>query len=268
MSLCNIFYGITKTIACGIGILLAGTVQADYERNCAEACCISSVQIGADYTRANIKIDGQSSFDGNLGGIQGCYEYKPWNSFYGALRAAWKQGKTENSNADRKLVYIDVQERIGYTYSPLCRDLAVTIFSGFGYRYLEHRLKQFHESSIKFRYNEFYVPVGFISEYFFPSCWSVGLNCIWMPQVFPTVEIVPLKGAHWTLKDTIGNILVELPVTYFFQGNKCCSLILKPFYERWEDGRSTAKTSTGQKLGLPKNSYNFWGVEFNFAYAF
>jgi hypothetical protein len=89
-----------------------------------------------------------------------------------------------------------------------------------------------------------------------------------MPQVFPTVEIVPLRGAHWDLKNTVGNVLVELPVTYFFRGNRCYSLILKPFYERWKDGPSTAKTSNGQKLGLPKNTYNFWGVEFNFAYAF
>lgn len=268
MNLSTFIFGKTKTIACGIGLLLATTVQADCEINCTETCCVSSVQIGVNYTRANIKVEGQSSFDGNLGGIQGSYEYQPWNSFYGGLRVAWKEGKTKNSSADRKLVYIDVQERIGYTYSPCCNDWAATIFSGFGYRYLGHRLHQFHEPSVKFRYNEFYVPVGFLSEYFFRSCWSVGLNCIWMPQVFPTVEIVPLKGAYWDLKNTVGNVLVEVPLTYFFQEDGCYSLILKPFYERWEDGRSTAKTTSGQKLGLPKNTYNFWGVEFNFAYAF
>lgn len=255
MRLYNYFYGKTKAIACGIGLLLAGTVNAD-------------LQIGASYMHANIKVDGQSSFDGNLGGIQASYEYKPWNGLYGGLRATWKEGKTENSKADRKLTYVDVQERIGYTYSPYCNDWAVTIFSGLGYRYLEHRLKQSHEPSIKFRYNEFYIPIGVLSEYFFCSCWSVGLNCIWMPQVFPTVEIVPLKGAHWDLKDTVGNVLVELPVTYFFHERTCYSFILKPFYEHWEDGRSTAKTSNGQKLGLPKNTYNFWGIEFIFAYGF
>lgn len=268
MSLCHFFSGKSKAIACGIGLLLIGTLQADCEGNFAEECCVSSVQIGANYTHANMKVNGQSSFDGNLGGIQGSYEYKPWNRLYGGLRAAWREGKTKNSHADRKLVYVDVQERIGYTYSPWCNDWVVTIFSGFGYRYLEHRLKQFHEDSIKFKYNEFYIPVGFLSERFFASCWSVGLNCIWMPQVFPTVEIVPLKGAHWDLENNIGNVLIELPVTYFFQGNSCYSFILKPFYERWGDGRSTAKTSNGQKLGLPKNSYNFWGVEVNFVYEF
>lgn len=268
MSLYNFFCRKTKAMTCGIGLLLPGAVQADYKANDTETCYVSSVQIGANYTRANIKVDGQSSFDGNLGGIQGSYEYKTWNGLYAGLRGEWKEGKTKNSKANRKLVYVDVQERIGYTYSPYCSAWAVTIFSGFGYRYLEHRLTQFHEPSIKFKYNEFYVPVGFLSEYFFSSCWSAGLNCIWMPQVFPTVEIVPLTGAHWDLKNTVGNVRVELPVTYLFQGKGYYSLTLKPFYERWEDGRSTAKTSSGQKLGLPKNSYNFWGVEFNFSYAF
>lgn len=268
MSLYNFFNGKIKAIACGIGLLLVSAIQADCEINCAEACLISSVQIGANYTRANIKVDGQSSFDGNLGGIQGSYEYKPPTGFYGGLKAVWKEGKTENFYEERKLMYVDVQERIGYTYSPCCGNPTVTVFSGFGYRYIGHRLKTFDESSIKFRYNEFYIPVGFLSEYFFLSCLSVGVNCIWMPQVFPTVRILPLKGAHWGLKDTGGNVLVEAPMTYFFKGKRCYSLILKPFYERWEDGRSTAKTSGGLKLGLPGNTYNFWGVELNFAYAF
>lgn len=263
MGLCKFW----NTIACGMGLLLTGTVQADWEGNCKETCCASSVEIGASYTRANIKVDGDPSFNGNLGGIQGSYEYKPWNSFYGCLRAAWKEGKTENPDEERKLAYVDVQGRVGYTYSPCC-DWAVTVFSGFGYRGLQHRLEQFQEHSTKFKYNEFYVPVGLLSEYFFDSCFSVGLNFTWMPQVFPTVEIVPLKGAHWDLKKTVGNVLVELPITYFFEWNKCCSLRLKPFYERWEDGRSTAKTSDGQSLGLPKNTYNFWGAELNFTYEF
>jgi hypothetical protein len=247
----------TRSLAWGIGLLLAGTVHAEG---------VSSIQIGASYTRANIMVDGQSSFDGNLGGVQGIYEYKACNGFYGGVRAALKEGKTEKSHADRKLAYADVQGRVGYTYAPYCTDWTVTFFSGFGYRYLKHRLRQSHEH-IQFKYNEFYVPVGFLTEYFFNACWSFGFNCVWMPQVFPTVEIVPLKGAHWDLKNTIGNVLVELPLTYFFQGNSCYSLILKPFYERWNDGKSTAKFN-GQKLGLPKNSYNFWGVEFNFAFAF
>lgn len=260
-----------KFSCCLIGFFLCcflfrmGMVYAGCEEGYGDACRFSSVQIGANYTRANLKVDGQSSFKGNLGGMQGSYEYHPWNSLYAGAKVAWKQGTTKNSSASRKLVYIDAQERIGYTYAPCC-NWSATLFSGLGYRYLNHKLSQSESSSIKFKYNEFYTPLGVLSEYFFCSCWSVGLNAIWMPQIYSTVEIVPLKGARWILTKTVGNVLVELPITYYFNG--CYSVVFKPFYERWEDGRSTAETSSGQSLGLPKNFYNFWGAELNFAFAF
>ena len=248
-------------------LLLMGTVYADCEICSSEQCNISRLQIGESYTRANIKIDGQSSFDGNLGGVLGSYEYRPWNSFYGGLKAAWRLGETENSDAHRQLTYVDVQERVGYTYAPCSNDWSLTVFSGFGYRYLGHRLKQSGES-IKFDYNEFYVPVGCISEYFFCCNWSLGLNFTWMPQVYPTVEISPLQGAYWKLENTLGNVLVEVPLTYFFTQDRRYALVFNPFYERWEDGQSTAKASSGEELGLPKNSYNLWGVEVNVVFSF
>lgn len=267
MSPYNFFGSKIMKILGAIGLLLTGTIHAEYETDLSEECNALCLQIGGSYTRANIKVEGQPSFHGNLGGIQGSYEYKPWNSFYGGFRIAWKQGKTENSSADRKLIYVDVQERIGYTFASWCNNWSLTFFSGFGYRYLGHKLKQFEESSIKFEYNEFYIPLGFSSEYFFCSCWSLGLNFTWMPQVYPTVKITPLKGARWILKNALGNVLVELPLTYFLTEDKRYFLVFKPFFERWEDGRSTAE-SNGQKLGLPKNSYNFWGAELNVAFSF
>lgn len=249
---------IMKILSTILGLLFVGTIQG-------EQCHVSSLQIGGSYTHANIKVDEQSSFDGHLGGLQGSYEYKPWNNFYAGLRAAWKQGKTKNSFAERKLVYVDVQERIGYTYSSCFNDWSLTCFSGFGYRYLNHKHNHNHSkrNSVKFEYNEFYIPVGLLSEYFFCSCWSLGLNFTWMPQVYPTVKISPLKGARWILKNTLGNVLVELPLSYFLTEDKRYSVVFKPFYERWNDGRSTAETSSGWELGLPKNSYNFWGAELN-----
>lgn len=267
MRLYHFFCSSTTAIVLAFGFLLAREAQANNEMCCEQACCLSSLEIGANYTRANIKVDGQSSLKGNLGGVQGICEYRPWNGFYAGLKAIWKEGKTERSHSNRKLTYVDAQERVGYSYASCCHDWTVTAFSGIGYRYLEHRLKQSHEPSVKFRYSEFYVPLGFLSKYFFSPCWSLGLNATWMPQVFPTVEIVPLKGAHWSLKNTIGNVLIEMPLAYVFQ-DYCISFILKPFYERWEDGKSTAKTSSGQSLDLPENIYNFWGVEVDFSYAF
>lgn len=252
------------------GLFLMGTIHSlqASKIDFSEPCSVSYLQIGANYTRANIKVDGHPSFNGNLGGIDGSYEYKSRNNFYGGLKLSWKQGKTTNSFAERKLTFVDVQERLGYTCTSFCNNWSATFFSGFGYRYLGHKLKLLELQTIKFNYNEFYVPVGFLSNYFFSPCWSLGINFTWMPQVYPTVEIVPLQGARWILKNTLDNVLVELPLTYSFTKNKCYSLILKPFYERWSDGRSTARTFTGQELGLPKNSYNFYGAELQFVFQF
>ena len=233
-----------------------------------EQCSNSTLQFGVNYSHVNITIPDQSSFEGDLGGIQASYEYRPWDSIYGGLRVAWREGNTENSSASRYLVYVDVQERLGYSFTLPCMDWALTIFSGFGYRYLGHKLEQSGESPINFEYNEFYIPVGFLSEYFLNSWLSIGLNFTWMPQVFPTVEIAPLKGARWIIKNSISNVLVEVPLIFFITQDQCYSLILKPFYEHWKDGHSTAKTSTGNALGLPSNTYNFWGAELNFAFLF
>lgn len=254
-----------------IGVLLAGTCLAyceDEEADGWEQPALSCVQIGGNYTHVNMRVEDQLSFHGNLGGVQASYEYRPWDSFYGGLRVAWKEGNMESSGAKRSLVYIDVQERLGYSYASRCRQWLFSFFSGVGYRHLGQQLKQSGQSPITFDYNELYIPVGLLADYFFNSWCSLGLNIIWMPQVYPTVKIEPLKGARWVLKNTYGNALVELPVTFFFAQNRCYSLIFKPFYERWEDGRSTAKTFTGSKLNLPRNIYNFWGAELNFAFLF
>lgn len=248
------------------GILLLAKICPVYSEN--EQPNISCLQIGGNYTYVTMKVQGQLSFHGNLGGLQASYEYKPWNRFYGGLRVAWKEGNMESSGAKRSLVYVDVQERLGYSYASDSRKWLLSFFSGFGYRYCGQQLKQGSQSPVTFNYNELYIPVGLLSEYSFNSWCSLGLNMTWMPQVYPTVKIAPLKGARWILKNTYGNVLVELPATFFVTHNKRYSLIFKPFYEHWEDGHSTAKTSSGNALGLPSNLYNFWGAELNFAFSF
>ena len=128
MSLDNFFSSITMKIIGLIGALFVSSLHAEYETCLCEPSHSSYLQIGGNYAYANIKVDGQPSFHGNLGGVQGSYEYHPLNSIYGGLKAAWRQGTTENSFAERKLTYVDVQERIGYTYSPCCSDWSLSSF--------------------------------------------------------------------------------------------------------------------------------------------
>jgi len=234
----------------------------------AEEECGSTLQIGGDYTYANLKVHGQPNFYGSLGGAQGIYEYRPSNGLYGALRAAWKEGQLKNSASHRLLIDVDVEERLGYTCSTTCQDASCTLFWGFGYHFLSHKLTSPDSSSLKFYYNEFYVPVGFLSDYFFTPCFSIGFYAEWMPQVFSTVEIVPLKGARWVLQETLGNVLLEVPFTFIFGKEGAYSVLLKPFYEHWQDGASTARTFSGSALDLPRNDYNFVGVDLNVAFSF
>lgn len=228
----------------------------------------SRLQIGGNYTWVSIHPHEHTTFEGNLGGAQGMYEYRPMDRFYGGAKVTWRQGDTHGDAGKRSLLYIDAQERLGYTFSMCHNDFSLTLYSGLGYKHLGQKFDPKEGSSIKFRYNEFYIPVGMLTDYAANSWLSIGLGLTWMPQVYPTVSIVPLKGARWTLKSQLTNFYVEMPITFTLTSNQRFALIINPFYEYWKDGRSTAKTPSGIALDLPGNTYNFGGVELNFAYSF
>lgn len=228
----------------------------------------SRAEIGVNYTYLNLKPHGNFSFDGSLGGLQGFYQYRPKNCLYGEVDFAWRQGDTDGSGGDRSILYFDVQERGGYTFAFAKREALLTLFSGFAYRYIGQTLKPKHGSSLSFGYNEFYFPVGVMSGCDVKRWLSCGLNFTWMPQVYSTVSIVPLKGARWDITNTLANFLVELPLTFKLMQNERFLCVLKPSYQRWEDGHSTAKAPNGTTLGLPGNTYNFYGIDVNIGYAF
>lgn len=239
-----------------VALLFTGVLHAE---------SASRLQVGGSYTRVTLNVDDEPSFHGNLGGAQGIYEYQSCNGFYAAIKAASKIGSTENASTTRYLTYADAQERLGYTFARCSAFDGLTLFTGFGYHYMRHKLTPAIGSVVKFNYNEFYVPLGFLAKYCF-SCCSVGLNVTWMPQVFSSVEITPLAGANWSLENTYGNVQVEVPLICHFCN--CFSLVFNPFYEHWEDGRSTAVSASGQELGLPNNTYHFWGFELSLGYSF
>lgn len=242
----------------------------------------SFLTIGGNYTRVNFKPHGEPSFNGNLGGAHAQYEYRPPNDFYAGIEFDWRQGSMSGSAGKRNLLDLNTTEKFGYTWVKNC--YLFTLYSGFGFRFLGHHLHPSSFSStfsgsffppflssthsLRLNYFEFYFPLGFESKYSWNSWFTVGLNFEWMAQAFTTVYINPLKGAYWNLEQKFGNFLVELP--FIFNLSKCNNwqVVLSPFYERWEDGHSTAKTSGGTPLGLPGNTYNFYGIDINLVYAF
>lgn len=228
----------------------------------------SRLQVGANYAYLSFKPHGHQCFDGSLGGVQALYEFRPMNRFYGGAKFTWREGEIHGSAGKRSLAYFDVHQRLGYTFASKKKDWSLTLFSGFGYRHLGQKLKPKEGDSLRFRYNEFYFPLGLVSNYDASSWFSFGVDFTWMPQVYPTVSIVPLKGARWAITNTFANFLVEIPFTFTLTENKKFQIIFNPFYEHWQDGHSTAKLSNGTPLGLPGNTYNFYGATLNFGYSF
>jgi hypothetical protein len=250
---------------------------------CPKKSFSSQVQVGGDYSHVWIKPQGEKTSQGNLGGAQASYEYCPPSRFYGGGQLSWKQGDTHCSNEKRSLLYIDAHERLGYTFA-WAQD-TLSLFSGFGYRYLRQHVRP-SESSVEtfnavffppfltsatdvvLAYQEIYIPVGFVSNCTLNSWCSIGVNVTWMPQVFAVANIKPLGGSFWSLVNRYGNVMAELPLTFIVTQDRSCSLMVKPYYEYWQDGQSTAKTSTGVPLDLPGNTYQFAGCDLNFSYRF
>ncbi len=245
----------------------------------------SKIQVGGNYTYALIKPSNEEQSHGSLGGAQAMYEYRPANRFYGAAKLSWKEGDTDCSVAKRSLLYIDAQERLGYTFCRCGEGSLLSLFSGIGYRYLQQHVRplvleadSFNGSffppyltsatDTKLKYHEFYIPVGFAADFRVNCFTSIGIYFTWMPQVFPMVDIIPLGHAYWALTNQWANFLVEVPFTFTLTENRRWMLTVKPTYEYWRDGHSTAKTSTGISLDLPGNTYQFFGADLNFSYSF
>lgn len=227
----------------------------------------SHLQVGGNYTYVHIATSGQPSTSGNLYGVQALYEFKRNNRIYIGLPFAWKNGVTHGSHVSRSLLEFDVQDRIGYTWGSARKGRMFTLFSGFGYRYYGEKVLSLG-NSIKCKYNEFYFPIGFLLQGDLNSIVTMGLNFQWMPQVFPTVTIVPLSGARWILNCELPNFKAEFPLTLYFSRKHRFSTIIQPFFEYWRDGHTSAKTQLGTHLNIPGNRYLFGGVDVNLRYSF
>jgi len=225
-------------------------------------------EFGGNYTYACVQPHKHTTFHGSLGGAQALFEFRPTRKFYGAGKLTWREGSTHSQAGTRSLFYIDLQERLGFTFASNDKEKRLTLYSGFGYKHIGHNVHPKDGSSLKFHYNHIYAPVGFLADYAFNTWFAVGLDFAWMPQLYPSVKIAPLKGARWILSYQLANFYAELPITFSLTQDKIWTLILNPSYEYWRDGHSTAKTNTGVHLGLPGNTYNFWGIDLTLGYSF
>ena len=244
---------------------------------------VSRFYIGGNYAYLYFTLKSFPVFTGNLGGAQGFYEYRSKNWLYESIKVLWKQGSISGRGGKRNIVDIDTTGRIGYLFHN--HRATVALFSGFGWRYFSQEIKREGKQSLFLNYNQPYIPVGLFSDFSCCSKITIETYITWMPQIFPTVNIIPLGGARWILEYTLANFLFELPIIFDFCEPSCSaqrfafSLMIKPFVQLWHDGKSIARTKAATieappstttafsvfstSLGVPKNSYLFCGFEIN-----
>ncbi len=236
------------------------------------SCCFSpysTLFVGASYSYVALKPTDLPQYSGNLWGALAGYQYRKQDGLYAALKGLWRQGATSGESGQNYLHECKAEERVGYDFSfgPSRRG-SIALYMGLGYRFMEQKIQQPALPDVLLAYNHFYVPIGTSVDYAIPFqsyCLSFGLCATWMPQIYPTVNIVPLGGARWILEYELVNGIIELPVTF-----SCCnySVTLRPVFEYWKDGASIAVGSLCDALGLPASSYLFGGVNLEFAWKF
>jgi len=226
----------------------------------------SEVEFGGSF--AYLRMDaGGDALQGFLGGAQASYEYKVANSVYGGVAFAFRDGSVSKQEIKRSILDINLQERLGYSFGNTEETWLVSLFSGLGYRHMGETASASDGSSV-LNYNDFYIPVGFLIQGTVHPLVTLGLNAQWQPQVYPTVTTTPLNGARWITICELGSFAAELPIVVSVYKKYHCTVIVKPFVEYWQDGRTTAKTDTGLSLGIPANHYWFVGCDINVGFAF
>ena len=117
------------------------------------------------------------------------------------------------------------------------------------------------------RYNHYYLPVGLLTDFQLLSFFSLGVNVIWMPQVFPTVTIDPIRGVRWIFCKMFSSYTVQMPFTFHLNTwVKNLSIAFLPSFELWQDGPT--ETRPPIPLARFKNTYIFWGGDVSVKYAF
>jgi hypothetical protein len=236
-------------------------------------CCFSpysTLFVGASYSYVCLKPTDLPQYSGNLWGALAGYQYRKQDGLYVALKGLWRQGDTSGKSGQNYLHECKAEERVGYDFSfgPFQRGSAA-LYMGFGYRFMEQELQQPALPNVSLAYNNFYVPIGTSIDYAIPfqnSCLSLGICATWMPQVYPTVNIIPLGGARWILEYELVNGIVEIPVTFSYCNS--FSVTLRPVFEYWKDGATVAVGSLCDALGLPASSYLFGSVNLEVGWRF
>ena len=214
-------------------------------------------------SKANLKDVGE--FTGNRWGVVGGFEhFQRWN-FYGNLEIEYFQGTLHDgqNNFELKQAVSFYNARLGYVLPFYTFDF--TPYTGLSMQYI-HETRRFTTStSNSFKYYMPFIPFGIMAHANINEEWFVGLNYQFQMNFDSYLEISTLQGARWELKPRT-NQFVELEISY--QPVEIFSIRFIPYYHNYRIGSTTASTSTGLQLGIPKQSYKTFGAALEFALHF
>ncbi|CUI16719.1 hypothetical protein PNK_1102 [Candidatus Protochlamydia naegleriophila] len=209
--------------------------------------------------------------DGYLYGVRLGYERIKRYKLYVGLDFLYAngdlKGKVEDQRIKSSLTDINVEERIGYTFAAKCGwRPSFTPFIGVGRFWEKNEYK--HPTPIRFHFhNRFlYIPVGFLSQIYVSSCFSVGLN--FKARIIldgkNCVSNDPQFGKIHQCYDEKIQYRVELPLSYYSCWcNHEMAISLVPFYEY---------RHYGQRVNFPfdfiETKFNLYGATLKAIYLF
>ncbi len=219
----------------------------------------SSFYAGPEVYSTSLHIDGVSSdFRGTLAGAVLGYTYKKSNSLYVNVCVKWALGQVRNSGHPSRFIHDELIEgQLGFVGRFWKMELIP--FLGFGFHYLiEDRKESETYTAMKTSYRDYYLPLGLKWRYYFCDRLNAGLNFAWWKDLDPSVKISGIKGAHWTL-DRKEGYRIAMPFEGFLDSKKRWSVCLEPFWEQYQLGSDRAVSSTGDSLGIKKQTFNYYG---------
>ena len=202
------------------------------------------------YFRDNIQSIA-SPFHGSLWGAKAGYFYRKPNHLYASVSGNWAIGKISNKPGPSRSIHDELLEsQFGYVFS--FYKMQWVPFGGLGFHYLvQHRQSIPTLTSLKFKYRNYYFPLGFQWNYFFIDQAMIGCHFQWNRDLDPMVQISGLFGSYWKLKHRNG-YRISIPFEYFLQCNYRLSISIEPFWMWYELGATYAQSSNNISLEITK----------------
>lgn len=222
----------------------------------------STFEIGPEYRNLILNVKSPNNVDlqafgiitpgtlyGNLIGGYINYELRVPFSFYGSINSSWIEGAVQAGKGFGKisdhLRDQEVEGRFGRQFTLSDGRACLIPFTGFGAIYLQHKFR--NRGYVKMKYDLYYVPVGFLYNFWINDCLFLGVNLKWMTQVLAKLKFVNRKSIQVQGLKNEEAYSVELPINYTFATSQGWYFNFTPFWK----GIRIAKTKARSTIFVP-----------------